>query len=418
MSRGTDASGRATLVVVGLASVALVLVTALAPGRTRATAVFVPPGGLPPSAVPSALPSQRPSAPAAPGALDGCVTAALSTMSLEAQVGQLLMVGTSVNNPAVLVDAVRRYRLGGVFLAGRSTAPAATLHQGVAALQSAATGAGGIPLQIGVDQEGGEVQTLKGADFPAIPTAVQQGRLDRATLASRTAAWAARLPPAGVTVDLAPVADTVPASLGDANPPIGHFDRQYGASPAAVADDVATVVTAMQSTGVQATLKHFPGLGRVRANTDTSTAAVDDLTTVDDPFLAPFGAGIEAGAAAVMVSSARYPRLDPDSIAAFSEPIVTGLLRQRLGFTGVVMSDDLGAAVAVGGVPVGDRAVRFIQAGGDVVLTVRSSDAAPMTAALIARAQAAPAFRARVAAAAGQVLRGKFRAGLLACAAG
>ena len=111
-------------------------------------------------------------------------------------------------------------------------------------------------------------------------------------------------------------------------------------------------------------------------------------------------------------------RLDPNSVAAFSQPIVTGLLRQRLGFTGLVMSDDLGAAAAVGGVPAGDRAVRFIKAGGDMVLTVRSADAAPMTSALIAAAQASPAFRAQVGAAAGRVLRSKYRAGLLACAAG
>jgi beta-N-acetylhexosaminidase len=327
------------------------------------------------------------------------------------------MVGTKVASPADLADTVRRYHLGGTFLAGRSSAPAATLHQGVAALQAAATSSGGIPLQVGVDQEGGEVQTLKGADFPAVPTAVEQGRWDSATLRSHTADWARRLPAAGITIDLAPVADTVPPAYAGSNPPIGGFDRQYGSTPSAVATDLATVVTAMQSTGVLATVKHFPGLGRVHANTDTSTDAVDNLTTVDDQFLDPFAAGIQAGTAAVMVSLARYPRLDPNSVAAFSRPIITGLLRQRLGFTGLVMSDDLGAAAAVENVPVGDRAVRFVKAGGDMVLTVRSSDAAPMTAALIAAAQASPAFRAQVGAAAGRVLRSKYRAGLLTCAA-
>jgi beta-N-acetylhexosaminidase len=416
--RAAGAWGFFTLAAVVVVSAALILVTALIPVRGKATAVFVLPGGLPPSAVPSALPSQRPSAPSAPEALDACVNAALATMSLDAQVGQLLMVGTKVASPADLADTVHRYRLGGVFLAGRSSATAAALHQGVAALQAAATSAGGVPLQVGVDQEGGEVQTLKGTDFPAVPTAVQQGWLDGAALAGRTTDWARRLLPAGITIDLAPVADTVPASFADSNPPIGAFDRQYGSNPTAVADDIATVVTAMQSAGLLATLKHFPGLGRVHANTDTSTGAVDNLTTVDDPFLAPFIAGIQAGAAAVMVSSARYLRLDPNSVAAFSAPIVTGLLRERLGFTGLVMSDDLGAADAVSGVPVGDRAVRFIRAGGDMALTVRPSDAAPMTAALMAQAQASPEFRRQVATAAGRVLRSKYRAGLLTCATG
>jgi beta-N-acetylhexosaminidase len=164
------------------------------------------------------------------------------------------------------------------------------------------------------------------------------------------------------------------------------------------------------------TLKHFPGLGRVHGNTDTTSNVTDVTTTVDDPFLDPFVAGIRAGTAAVMVSLARYPRLDPNSIAAYSRPIVTGLLRDKLGFTGLIVSDDLGAAASAGSLPVGDRAVRFIEAGGDMVLTIRPSDAAPMSAALMARAQASPAFRALVTAAATRVLRGKFQAGLLTCA--
>jgi len=120
---------------------------------------------------------------------------------------------------------------------------------------------------------------------------------------------------------------------------------------------------------------------------------------------------------AVMISSATYPRLDPNAIAAFSEPIITGLLRQQLGFTGLVISDDLGAAAAAKAVAIGDRAVRFVQAGGDMVLTVRSSDAGPMTAALVAAAKASPAFLARVTDAAQHVVRSKYQAGLLTCGA-
>jgi beta-N-acetylhexosaminidase len=408
--------GWLALGVVTVLAVALVVVAAVAPGAVRAVSVFVLPGALPPSAVPSAPASPPSSGPAAAQGLDACVAADLAGMSLEAQVGQLLMVGTKVDSPAGLATTVSRYHLGGVFLQGRSSATAATLHQGVAALQSAATANGGIPVQVGVDQEGGEVQTLKGTDFPAVPTAVEQGKLSPATLGARTGDMARRLLPAGITIDLAPVADTVPPAFLGSNPPIAGFDRQYGSDPATVAGDISTVVTAMQSTGLLTTVKHFPGLGRVHANTDTSTDAVDSLTTVDDPFLEPFAAAIRAGTAAVMISLAKYPKLDPNSVAALSEPIITGLLRQRLGFTGLVMSDDMGAAKAVSAVSPGDRAVRFIDAGGDMVLTVQSADAAPMTAALLARAQSSSEFRAKVTASAGRVLASKFRAGLLKCA--
>jgi beta-N-acetylhexosaminidase len=116
-----------------------------------------------------------------------------------------------------------------------------------------------------------------------------------------------------------------------------------------------------------------------------------------------------------MISSATYPRLDPHNVAAFSPAVISGLLRAKLGFRGLVMSDDLGAAVAVAGVPAGQRAVRFVAAGGDLVLTIQASDAAPMAAALMDRAQHDPAFAARLTDAATHVLAAKKRAGLLHC---
>jgi beta-N-acetylhexosaminidase len=270
-------------------------------------------------------------------------------------------------------------------------------------------------LLIALDQEGGEVQTLQGADFPPIPTAVAQGRLSQATLKRQTEAWAKRLAGIGVNMDLAPVADTVPASLGTKNPPIGAFYREYGSDPKAVAADIATVVPAIQSTGVLTTLKHFPGLGRTRANTDYSADAVDDVTTAKDPYLGPFIAGMHAGSAAVMVSSASYPKLDSHSIATFSAPIVTGLLRHQLGFTGMIVSDSLAGAAAVSAVPTGQRALRFIQAGGDLALTTQASKAPAMIAGLLAQAKASPAFAARVTDAARHGIRAKYQNGLLRC---
>lgn len=355
-------------------------------------------------------PSASPS-PSSSGATN-CVSTTLAGLSLQRRVGQLLMIGTPVATPTTLADTVTNYHLGGVFLAGRSTRTAAALRTDIAALQRAS---GRLPLLVALDQEGGNVQTLKGPDFPLLPSALTQGTWSETTLRTRIGANAKRLAAIGVNVNLAPVADTVPAGVGTANPPIGAFRRQYGSTPDAVAADIRTVVGATQGAGVLTTLKHFPGLGRVRANTDTSTHAVDTTTTATDPYLTPFTTGIRAGSAAVMVSSASYPRLDSRAIAAFSRPVITGLLRDRIGFRGLVMSDDLGAAVAVSAVPTGQRAVRFIGAGGDLALTVRSQDAAPMTNALLAAARADPTFAARVADAARHVLQAKYRAGLLHC---
>ncbi|WP_433077962.1 glycoside hydrolase family 3 N-terminal domain-containing protein [Dactylosporangium sp. CA-052675] len=369
-----------------------------------------------PGAVASEGGSARASAAApASSAAAGCAESVVAKLPLELQAAQLLMIGTPLSSPLGATQTLRQYKLGGIFLAGRSSASAATLRQQIAQLQDAARAGGGLALQVGIDQEGGQVQTLKGDDFPAIPTAVSQGRLDASTLNSRTAEWAGRLKGIGITIDLAPVADVVPADVGKSNPPIGGFERQYGSTAGPVAEDVATVVTAIQGAGVQTTLKHFPGLGRVRVNTDTSTGARDDLTTADDSALQPFVSGIKAGSAAVMISSATYPKLDSKNVAAFSAPIVTDLLRGKLGFDGLVMSDDLGAAVAVSSVPVGQRAVKFVQAGGDMPLSVRLSDAGPMTDALVAAAKADPAFARRVSESATRVVRSKVRAGLVTC---
>ncbi|MFD0586154.1 glycoside hydrolase family 3 N-terminal domain-containing protein [Dactylosporangium darangshiense] len=160
------------------------------------------------------------SGPAASGPAD-CATSLVAKMSLEQQAGQLLMIGTPIGSALNATQTIQRYKLGGIFLAGRSSASAASMRQAIGQLQDASRQASGLALQIGIDQEGGQVQTLKGTDFPAIPTAVSQGKLDDATLKARTAEWAGRLKDIGVTIDLAPVADVVPADVGKANPPIG-----------------------------------------------------------------------------------------------------------------------------------------------------------------------------------------------------
>jgi beta-N-acetylhexosaminidase len=339
-----------------------------------------------------------------------CADRTLAGLSVDAQVGQLLMVGVPAADPVSGTAALSGVPVGGLFLQGRSSAGAASVGTAVAQLQQGAA----VPLQIAVDQEGGQVQTLKGPGFDLLPTALEQGRQDPDVLRTATTGWAGPLHAAGITMDLAPVADTVPAGTEADNPPIGAFDRQFGSDPQAVATAVTTVVQALQDAGVVATAKHFPGLGRVRVNTDTDLGAVDPETDPHDPFLAPFAAAVDAGVGAVMVSSATYPKLDPGSPALFSSAVLD-LLRGQLGFDGVVMSDDVGDAEAVSQTPVARRAVDSVAAGVDVVLTISPADAAPMAQALAERAAGDPAFAARVTKSAGRVLALKERFGLLRC---
>ena len=169
----------------------------------------------------------------------------------------------------------------------------------------------------------------------------------------------------------------------------------------------------MADARVATAVKHFPGLGRVRANTDTSANVVDRVTRRHDPYLVPFRAAIRAGAPFVMMSTARYTRLDPRRPAAFSPYVVTTMLRGDLGFKGVVISDDLAHAEQVARVPAGERAARFLAAGGDVVLTVDPAVLPEMYRTVLHRARTNRKFRAQVEASALRVLTAKQRQGLL-----
>lgn len=165
----------------------------------------------------------------------------------------------------------------------------------------------------------------------------------------------------GIGMDLAPVVDVVDPDLAENTAPVGGLDRGFGTTPDAVAPCVEAAVAGLAEHGVAAVLKHFPGLGRIRENTDLSAQGTsDEVTAADDAALDVFARGITAGASAVMVSSATYPRIDPSAPALFSRALVTDVLRGRLGFDGLVMTDDIGAAKSAASVPVAERATRLL----------------------------------------------------------
>ncbi|GAA4345163.1 glycoside hydrolase family 3 N-terminal domain-containing protein [Angustibacter luteus] len=341
---------------------------------------------------------------------------ALATMSLAQRVGQLVMVGTpATGTGGTARAAISEQHVGNVMLTGRSTRGVAGTAATTAALQRKATSraTGGVRLFVATDQEGGDVQVLSGSGFSQIPTGTTQGGWSAAQLQARAETWGRQLRRAGVDVTLGPVADTVPASLGTANPPIGRFHRELGHTPSAVSRAVVAYDAGMRDAGIAVVPKHFPGLGLVRANTDTASRVTDSVTTASSPSLQPFRAAVDAGAPFVMISNAAYPRIDAAHPACFSRAVITTLLRGTLGFDGVVISDDLGAAGAVQRWSPGSRAVQFVAAGGDVVLTVTPALAAPMARALVAKAKQSKGFRDQVDAAALRVLRAKDDAGLL-----
>jgi beta-N-acetylhexosaminidase len=371
-----------------------------------------PGSGAPPPAIGRAQAASTGTA----GGTATCAQRTLAGMSLAKQVGQLFVAGVSSTSPTPEeLGVIRHLHLGGVILFGHNGIGVTATRAVTQELQAQATGTttNGVKLWVSADQEGGLVQSLKGPGFSTIPTALAQGSWPRATLESRAERWGSQLRAAGVNLDLAPVADTVPAGLGTANAPIGYFDREYGHHPKVVARHVTAVIDGLRSAGVEATAKHFPGLGRVRRNTDTSAGVTDSTTTRHDPYLLPFQRAVTDHVPVVMVSSATYTRIDPGHLAAFS-PVVMDMLRHDLDFTGAIVSDSM-TAVAVENVPAGARGVRFIRAGGTVALSVDTATTTAMATAVLARAESSAHFRATVRRDALVVLKEKHRIGLLSC---
>lgn len=338
----------------------------------------------------------------------------VARLDLEQRVGQMIAAGVPFGNVGTAQRLIQWYKVGTIFLSGRSHAGVGPVARDNAALQSAVTPGttGGVLEFVAVDQEGGYVQSLNGPGVSEIPTALAQGSQSAATIQYRSALWARQLRRAGITLDLAPVTDVVPYANRGSNAPIGRYQREFGFTGPAVAAAVGPWVRGSLSAGVQPTLKHFPGLGRVQGNTDTSARVVDTSTTRSAATLLPWRAGVAAGAGVIMVSSAIYALIDRSEPAFVSPTIIGGMIRHDMGFGGVVMTDDVGNAAAVQSIPVAERATRFVDAGGDLLLNLDPTQIAAMRGALYSRARRDRAFALRVQASATRVVALKMRTGL------
>ena len=407
------------------ASAAVTVLAAVVLLLAGCDAVATPSGTTGPSGRPSTPPTAGSSVAASAGPTPTigatepptCAQATLASMTLQQRVGQLFMIKLpSLGVGATIRDAITNWHIGNVWY-GRRTDGVTAIRAVSDALQSLATDAatGGVPLFISANQEGGLVQGLSGPGFETIPSAVVQGTWSIDRLGSEAGVWGSDLGDAGVNVDFAPVADVVPAGTESQNAPIGQLRREYGSTPQSVADHVVAFIDGMHVGGIGTTVKHFPGLGRVEGNTDSTAEVVDDVTTRDDPDLEPFRAAIQDGQTEfVMASLATYTKIDPDHIAAFSHTILTDMLRDDLGFDGVIMSDSLSATAVLAWGP-GTRAQSFLLAGGDLIVLTPFTTATSMITSVTKRAQAHADFAAVVDAAALRILQAKDEAGMLPC---
>ena len=312
----------------------------------------------------------------------------LSLAQLAGQTIILRFAGTTP--PGYVTRVLRQRRVAGVILFRDNLPDSASTKRLTRRLQRAARGR----ALISTDQEGGPIRNLPWA-APGPP----QSALTTPAAVDAAGRGAARdLRRHGINVNLGPVVD-----LSGPGPVMRT--RAFPGDAATVARLSAASIKSYRRTGVAPTLKHFPGIGAATVNTDDAPASIDlSASALGAVHLPPFKAGIAAGAPAVMMSHARYPRLDPNAIASQSREIVTGLLRERLGFRGVIMTDSLEAKAVVADAGPEVASVRSMRAGVDLILTTGPGSYIRVLRALTAEARRDPAFRKRLGEAAGRVV--------------
>ena len=275
-------------------------------------------------------------------------------LTLRQVVGQhMVFAYDGLQPPPALRRRIARGEAAGVIVFTRNVRSAGQLRATMRSLQAIARPRGlRAPLIVMADQEGGPVRRIPGAPQRAaaqVPSAAQARADGRA--AART------LRSGGVNMDLAPVADV--AQAGSA---LERERRSYSRSAARVGQFAAAFAGGLHAGGVRATAKHYPGFGAASVNTDNAPARIatslQRLRAVDEP---PFARLVREGVDAVMLSTAVYPAVD-ELPAAFSRRWVTGELRERLGFAGVSMTDDLGTPAVAAYGSNGERALRAVRA--------------------------------------------------------
>ncbi len=305
--------------------------------------------------------------------IEGQVERIIRSMSPEERMGQLIF-------PAIMKDPrgrpisrvtedvrslMEEVEPGGILLFG----PNFTSLEGTREFLAELQGLSEVPLIFAVDQEGGVVSRLtESSSLPAtpIPPAATVGAAGSEDLARELGrVVGAELRSLGIVMNLAPVADV---NTNPSNPVIR--ERAYGSDPEQVGRIVAAVVEGMQSEGVAAVLKHFPGHGDTYDDTHLGSATVyHDLERLREVELVPFRAGIEAGARGVMTGHISVPEvLGREEPATFSSELLDGLLRDELAFEGLVVTDSLSMAALINYYPQDEIVYRALEAGNDILL--------------------------------------------------
>jgi beta-N-acetylhexosaminidase len=289
------------------------------------------------------------------------------TVGLKRLVGQTIVAKLGAKGPDQgLIMRVRQGRVGGVIVFNKD---ATKVKADIATLQQAARAGNSPPLLVMVDQEGGSVKRLP--QGPPNTSPAQLGKNgDETQSQDQGKDTGTYLRGLGINVDLAPVLDVAHQTTASS-----IKSRTFGSDPAVVTTIGVAFAQGLQDGGVVATPKHFPGLGWATQSTDDQPVGIAATSEQLQADLEPFKGAVAAGVGMMMVSTASYPTLGSKKEAALSAAIVSGLLRDQLGFKGVVITDDLESPAVTSTTSPLVAASSAIKAGDDMLLYSRSTGA-------------------------------------------
>lgn len=288
----------------------------------------------------------------------------IEQMTIEEKIGQMVIVGVEGDTfNSNIGKMIKDYHVGGFIFMGKSIKNTSQLLKLINNIK-AANSNNKIPLFLSLDQEGGRVDRMPG-EFSRYPDNKSIGKINNEKLSYNIGdAIAHEIKSFGFNMDFAPVLDI---NSNPQNPVIG--DRAFGTSPEIVSSLGVETMKGIQDADVISVVKHFPGHGDTSVDSHVGLPKVNkDLKELNNFEIIPFREAIKNNADGIMIAHILLPKIDSKYPASLSKAVINDILRQQLGFKGIVITDDMTMGAISKNYRIGDAAIKSINAGSDIIL--------------------------------------------------